>query len=682
MKFRTLLILLFGIIPLSFSQEKNEIIQQRIEFLAEQSQNENIDLTTNFELLHFYYEHPINLNNTSFEELEQLNLLTDIQITNLLLHIQLNGKLITLYELQTLTYWDIQTIQLILPFVTINQTSDQVNLRFSEILKYGHLELYNRFIQIPEAKSGFLSDTISNSEYKGNSSHYYTRVRYSYRNNLSVGMTADKDPGEEFFKGSNKYGFDFYSAHLYYNGGKYIKSAIIGDYQLNIGQGLAIWSSYAFGKTAETMNIKKSAHIFKPYTSVDENQFLRGGAINFNIKKINLSLFASSKRMDATIQLNPDSSQYYSSFQLTGLHRTTTEIDRKNVAIEKLIGTTISFKLRQLQLGISTSYQGYDKIYQKDFQPYNQFDFRGKEMMVNSFFYNWIYNNTLFFGEIAHSSFTNGFARLNGMLISLSSRFSLSVLYRNYDRNYQSLYSNGFSENTKTQNENGIYIGTKLKLSESLTCNSYLDLFSSPWLKYQVDAPSKGYDIFSQITFKPNKKTELYGRFHQQNHQKNDRNNSYPINQLIDNIQTNYRVNLTFNASENITLRTRIEYTTLDRQNTVLENGTLILQDFLYKPMKGSFDLILRYALFETTSYDTRIYCYEANALNVFSIPAYYDKGSKAYFLIKTTFFKHLDCWLRIGSTIYSNKSSIGTGLEKINGNVKHDFTLQFRFRF
>ena len=42
--------------------KKQYIIEQTIENIAENSEDENIDYTTLFDQLNFYYEHPINLN--------------------------------------------------------------------------------------------------------------------------------------------------------------------------------------------------------------------------------------------------------------------------------------------------------------------------------------------------------------------------------------------------------------------------------------------------------------------------------------------------------------------------------------------------------------------------------------------------------------------------------------------
>jgi DNA uptake protein ComE-like DNA-binding protein len=98
---------------ISFGQEKSEVVQQRIEFIAEQLETEEIDLTNIIEQLNYYFDHPLNLNSALAEELEELNLLSSVQINDLLLHRKAYGKFISIYELQSLEYWDLQTIQLV-----------------------------------------------------------------------------------------------------------------------------------------------------------------------------------------------------------------------------------------------------------------------------------------------------------------------------------------------------------------------------------------------------------------------------------------------------------------------------------------------------------------------------------------------------------------------------------------
>lgn len=671
-----------------FSQVKSDVIQQRIEFIAEQIGQEEIDLTTILDQLNYYYEHPLNLNFATYEELETLGFLNEFQIQNLLLHIQINGKLIVIYELQSLEYWDLSTIQMVLPFIKVDDKLDQVHVGLKEALKYGDFETFARFQTTIQNKNGYANvpDTVkkqSNSYYWGNKDHYYSRIRYSYRTNFSVGITADKDPGEQFFKGSESKGFDFYSLHVFYKGGKYLRSIALGDYQIQIGQGLNVWSGYAFGKSSDVTNIKKSANPIRPYSSVDESRFMRGVAIDLGFKRFSLTSFASCKRIDAAISSDTSSNELesISSLQVTGLHRTSSEIARKNGLLEKMMGTNLRYRTRNFQVGVASIYQGYDKIYSKEILPYNQFDFRGKEFSSLSGDYSWVLRNVNFFGEVARSSYSGFFSQVHGVLIALDSRVSMSILYRNYNRAYQTFYNNGFSEGSNTQNEDGIYLGWKIRLSNSLSLNSYIDFFSFPWLKYQVNKPSNGHEFLSQLNYRPSKMLEIYGRFREQLREKNSRNSDGTVLELEDVVQRNYRFNLNYAITESITLKSRVEYVTIHRKSNLPEQGSVIMQDIQYKPKSIPFDISLRYVLFQTDSYDSRIYSFESNALYVYSIPAYYYQGSRAYCMIRYTFLRKFDIWVKYGTNIYNNRKSIGSGSEEIKGNVKSDVTIQIRMK-
>ena len=124
--------LIFVFVAISiFAQERNDIIQQRIEFISEQLETESIDLTNLIEQLNFYYDEPININTTNGLDLEDLGLLTDVQINDLILHRKVFGKFISIYELQTLKYWDLETIYLMLPFISVDERLDN----FTSILK-------------------------------------------------------------------------------------------------------------------------------------------------------------------------------------------------------------------------------------------------------------------------------------------------------------------------------------------------------------------------------------------------------------------------------------------------------------------------------------------------------------------------------------------------------------------
>ncbi|MDA9298966.1 hypothetical protein N9P79_01210 [Crocinitomicaceae bacterium] len=673
---------------MSLAQDKDEIIQQRVEFISEQLEDENIDLTNIVEQLNFYYEHPLNLNSATSDQLRDLWILSDIQINDLQLHIKLFGKLISQYELQSLEYWDMSTIKMVLPFIRVDDKLDQLHVGLKEAFKNGKFEVYLRYQDILENKSGYddVVDSIlenSNSYYHGNSARYYTRLRFSYRTNLSVGITAEKDPGEQFFKGKQKYGFDFYSAHAFYKGGKYVKSVALGDYQVQIGQGLNFWSGYAFGKSADVTNVKKSANPLRAYTSVDETRFLRGAAVVLGVGDFSLTAFGSRKAVDASVVVDSllEDQEFVSSINLTGFHRTNSEIERKNALIENIYGANFQYAKRNFQVGVAAVSQGYNSEFIKDIQPYNQFDFRGKNSVALSADYSFVVKNFNFFGEISRTGYSGKTAVLSGILFSLDKRVSMAIVARDYDRAYQTFYNAGFAEGSRTQNERGLYAGLKLNLSREFSINSYLDVFKFPWMKFQVDGPSDGYEIMIQPSYKPSRSLEIYTRFRQQMRQKNSRDSDGTITGLEDVLQRNYRINFNYKISEAFRLKSRVEYVTINRASNAAENGIIITQDLLYRPKSSPIDIALRYALFDTDSYDTRIYTFESNALYVFSVPAYYYKGSRAYALIRYTFLRKFDLWVRYGVSIFANRTSLGSGAEEITGNTKTDVTIQLRMK-
>jgi hypothetical protein len=672
-------------------QQKTAVIQQRIEFIAEELEVEDISLEDLFNSLSYYYDHPLNLNSASKEELEQLLLLSDFQINDLLLHIERHGKLISIYELQSLKYWDLTTIQNVLPFVKVDDQLDKLQLSFKEFLKEGKFEMYLRWIRGIEQKKGYedVSDQEkleSNSYYWGSPDRLYSRIRFHYRTNISVGVTMEKDAGEQFFGDKQPNGFDFYSAHAFYKGGKFVRKIAVGDYQMQVGQGIAFWTGYAFGKTADAVSVKKNARGLRQYTSVDETRFLRGAGVELGWKNLSLTTWASHKGVDGSIQvidtLTGDDARLASSINLTGFHRTNSEIERKNSVMETIFGANAKYETRNLQVGLSAIQQSYDTPLERDFRNYNQFEFRGEELTNLSLDYSYVFKNMNFFGEVARSSSSGSFATVLGAIMAVDSRASVSVVYRNYPKDYHTFYAQGFGESSRPINEEGLFIGTVFNFNESWRFNAYGDIFKFPWLAFRVDAPSEGHEFLGQLTYKPSRKLEVYGRMREQMRQQNSREYEGNLRPIEDVVQRNYRINLNYKISDAFRWKSRVEYVTVDRQSVGRQDGIVLIQDLLYKPKNFPVDIAFRYAIFNTDSFDSRIYAFESNIQNVFSIPAYFNDGSRAYILLRYTFLRRFDLWVRYAAFHYSNENGLGQGAEYIDGNTRSEIAMQLRIRF
>ncbi|MEO5643590.1 MAG: helix-hairpin-helix domain-containing protein [Bacteroidia bacterium] len=669
-------------------------LKQQIEDLSENIGNENADLTMLVENLQYYSEHPLNLNTATREDLQDFILLSDLQVDNLLAHRERFGAMITIYELQAIDGFDLVTINKILPYVKVSERSSEGHFSFAEMRKYGKNEIVIREQRILEEQKGYLPiDSASladspNSRYLGSKDHLYVRYRYTYSNFVSAGITADKDAGEEFFRGTQKNGFDYYSAHLCLRNVGVIKSAVIGDYQVSFGQGLTAWTGYSFGKTSMTLNTKKNGMGVRPYTSVDENKFLRGAGTTLRFGKIESSAFFSFKKRDANISVSDtiDGNNIeileISSLQVTGLHSTPSEIADKHAINELIYGGNFAYKGKSLQVGITGMHADYSAQLHRNLSLYNQFEFSAKSNTVVGADYDWNFHNFHFFGEASRSA-NGGMAFINGVLVSLDPRLAMTVHTRWFGRDFHNLYSSVFAEGINPANERGVYVGIAAKPFRRFTLSAYIDHYFFPWMRYQVDAPSQGTDFLCQLNYTPDKRNDMYFRYRHRDKFVNAGDDDATIDYIIPLTQDNWRFNIQYPLGNSIRLRNRVEYSLYHQSNKKAENGFVIWQEISYKKLGSPVSFTARYALFQTDSYNAAIYAYENDLPNTFSVPAYYYKGSRMYLLLNYDISRKVELFFRIAQTFYYNKEIISEGsLTEINKNTKTEAKVMLRVKF
>ena len=673
--------------PLS-AQTPDDALEEKIEKIAEES-GEEVDMNTLLDKLLYYREHKIDLNNTTREQLNELVLLNDLQIEAIFNHIATQGKFIAIQEVQTIDEMDHETIIRILPFVTVNTTGVFEKFSVEKLYLDGKNSIILRYQQVLEEQAGFEEQTEenyqANKSYAGSPQKLYLRYRYNYANRISFGFTGEKDAGEQFFKGNQKQGFDFYSAHLWIRGKGLIRTIAIGDFQAQYGQGVVLWSGLAFGKSTDVLNLKHNARGIVPYTSTDENAFLRGGAISFGLKKFQLDIFYSKHKIDGNIDENPDTANeeedIVTSFLEGGYHRTLNEVNNKHTVSESHGGGHLSFKTKEFEIGATAVSTNYSVVRAPTPSDYNQYDFSGDHNFNSGMDISYLYKNISLFGE-AGRSMNGAWRYLAGALLSLDPRFGLSILNRHYDRDYQALLSNAISESSKDQNENGTMFGISARPIRYFTLNVYYDMFRFPWLKFEADAPSSGYEYVAQLNYTPTRTFDTYFRFKQQNKPENFSGDASPLSGLQDAVQSNFRFNIKYKITKSFTLSNRVEYVILEKMRTGKETGFMIYQDINFKPMRSKFSLSLRYVLFDTETYDTRIYAYENDVLYAYSIPSYYYRGSRYYMMVHYSIVRGIDCWLRIGRTEYNNQETVGSDLDEIDAPHKTEVKAQIRFQF
>ena len=672
-------------------QQPPDATQQVIEDFLQNTESEgDFDFNTVFEELQFYQENPIDLNEAGEEDLQSLQLLSDIQILELLNYRRMAGDLISIYELQAIPSFDLLTIRRILPYVTVDKGIDDYQLSIPRMLAEGQNELYLRWSRIAEEQKGYspLEEGQTAQRYLGSPNQFYLRFKHSYSNKLSYGITAEKDRGEEFFAGSNKQGFDFYSAHLFikdYN--RTIKAIAIGDYAVSFGQGLILYSGFGAGKSSYVMNIKRSARVLRPYTSVNESNFQRGAAATLAFgEHLEVTALASHRRRDGNV-LEPDtldveeSIRQISSLGIAGLHRTDSEIADENALGQTTFGGRLRWKGDRGHIALNALYEQIDANLTLREQPYNRFYFSGDRLFNASLDYSFTFQNYNFFGETAMSD-NGAIATLNGLLMGLDRKVDLAVLMRHFPRNYKALFPTPFAETTGARNETGLYLGLEVRPHRYWKLSAYFDAWHHPWLRFDADAPSRGYEYRARLTYFRKRNLEVYLEVRDETKERNidkiDGKNNFTLPSRV--FQT--RFHLAKKVNKALELRSRIDIGFSENEINTTQRGFVIYQDVIFKPIGFPLSFTTRFALFDTDGFQARYYSFENNLLYAFSIPAYYNRGTRFYLNLRYRGIRNLTLEARVAQTYWRNQDSIGSGLDEVAGPRRTELGAQVKHRF
>ncbi len=644
------------------------------------------DLDLNYEELYEnlvqILSNPIDLNRASDEQLRSLFILKEAQVESFLAYRDQNGPLLSIYELQSIPGLDPITLSRLTPFVTVDNSNSASASLLKRIIAEKNNYLIIRYERTLEEKEGYKESADSLGRYRGTPDKVYTRFRMARTGDFSLGFTLEKDAGETltWAPSQKQFGPDYYSIHgQVLNKGR-IKNLILGDYQAQFGQGLMLGGGFGMGKGAETITtIRRSNLGFIPYASLNEFGFFRGAAMTYSItQQLSLHSFGSTYRRDGnSISAQNDDSFFISSLPITGFHRTQNELASRKEIRENNIGAVLQYKTKSLDGGFLFHDTQFSLPINKNPNLYNQFTFSGNRNTNVGIYLNYTWQNFTLFSEAAQS-LGHGRAITIGALSSLTNQLDISLLYRSFDRDFYSFYSNALSENTIPQNESGFYWGLKYAFSKKYSLAGYVDLFRFPWLKYRSYLPSAGNEWMIKFNYQPSKTVNF---FIQAREESKFRNSSRETNQYATapGTKRNYWINCDYEVSQWLSFKTRAQFSSYSFEG-ISTRGFTLIQDVNVDI--GRFSVSTRYALFDTDNYDNRLYVYEKDVWLAFSLPGYFGQGIRNYVMLQYKLSKKVDLWLRWARTHYTNQNTIGNGAETINGNVKNDVKLQVKIVF
>ncbi|WP_428654028.1 helix-hairpin-helix domain-containing protein [Runella sp.] len=651
-------------------------------------QSDDLNYNEVYENLIQLYTTPLDLNTCSRDDLAATYLLNERQLNSFFSYRDLLGKLLSIYELQAIPGFDLQTIYKILPFIIVSVENKNVLKGITNPTDHYFLI---RTEQLMEQKRGFTDNAPVSRDgvmqrFEGNPAQWYARYRYSRTRNFSIGFTLEKDEGEaiKWQPSQHRYGPDFISFHAQIQNRGRIKNLVLGDYQLQIGQGVIFSAGFSLGKGMETVyTIRRPTTGARPYSSVTESGFFRGISFTYALaKRLQLTSFYSRVRRSGSVTITNDvtGEEVISTLQTDGLHRIPNELSNRANVVEQNTGAHLLYQSNRGQIGGTFLYTHFSQPLQRAEALRNEYEFRGTQNLLAGLHANFLWHNYNLFGEIARCQ-SGGVGAVGGVLASINKRWDATLLFRHYDKNFHSFYANAFSESSRNNNETGLYIGGKYTIHKKLKAGAYIDAYRFPWYRYLVDKkPTYGFDFLGQTTWTPTKKWGFYAiyRYEQKEHNIASKLSKQKF------VTNTHRHNLILNAeyihNKIWSFRTRAQGSTFAYTNYEADKGWMILQEI--NADLGKFSALIRLSLFNTDSYDSRQYAVERDVLYAVSMPAYYDRGFRNFLLLRYAPQPHIDIWLRFARTDMPDHETLSSYVDEINASHRSEIKVQVRYRF
>ncbi|HIO73159.1 MAG TPA: hypothetical protein EYN38_08685 [Flavobacteriales bacterium] len=183
----------------------------------------------------------------------------------------------------------------------------------------------------------------------------------------------------------------------------------------------------------------------------------------------------------------------------------------------------------------------------------------------------------------------------------------------------------------------------------------------------------------------------MYLRYKNELKQQNTRADAIGIDYIEDRRRQLVRFHINYGLTKTLKLRNRVDLADYRLGDDPRESGYMIMQDVIYKPLKGPVSVTLRYALFETQSSNARIYMYEHDVLYSSYIHSFAGKGGRFYVVLRYKVRRGIDIWVKYSQRYDVQAGSIsfieggdviGSSLNEVNGGTYSEIKAQVRFKF
>ena len=613
-----------------------------------------------YDLLCELEQQPLDINQATREQLEQLPFLSAQQVEEIVEYLYRYGPMKSLAELRMIRSLDDSRRRLLTYFIFIGDRSQETGDSrltarvLNELMATGRIPFYER-----------KGDT---GAYKGYPYRHWLRYQLTYGDQLKAGIVGSQDAGEPFFAGKNRLGYDYYSFYLQLNHWRRIETLVLGNFRVSMGMGLILNNSFGLGKVSMLQNMGRPTSTVRAHSSRSSDGYLQGAAATVNISRgLTATGFISYRAMDAT--LNKDGTA--ATILTSGYHRTETELEKKNNLKNTTFGGNVHYQANGYHAGLNLVGTHLNcELKPNTSALYRQYYAQGYDFLNVSADYGYVHHRFSVNGETALNR-EGALATINSVSLQLGSEWSLMALYRFYSYHYTSLYANSYSDGGSVQNESGIYIGATWQPSPSWKLMAYTDYAYFPWAKYQISQSSHSWDQLLQVSYSK-KRWSFGGRYRLRIRQKDNDDKTALVT------RTEHRGRLSAEYSSAWSSRTQVDFGFIFFNAP--EAGLMVSETlgFTHRWLRLNGGL----GWFHTDSYDSRVYLYELGPLYSYSFTEFSGEGIRYWLMARANIGSRLMLTAKMGVTNYFDRSTIGSSYQQINRSSQTDLDLQLRWKF
>lgn len=122
-------------------------------------------------------------------------------------------------------------------------------------------------------------------------------------------------------------------------------------------------------------------------------------------------------------------------------------------------------------------------------------------------------------------------------------------------------------------------------------------------------------------------------------------------------------------------------YTNNYRLGSLSSNGYAVALDLGLEPSGSRFSVLLHAVLFNTSTWENRIYLWEKDLPGAFSMPMLYGQGCRMALFAKYN-FRNACLQLKLADSVQPGMEVLGVGPEQLIGNRRTEARVQLSWKF